>query len=243
MMIFMRQSARSKESRRHEASRIRAALFVCLLLFATGMAWASWSPDIHIQRVPLSLHLGEVSLNTWSQCLRDAAFQSGVDPALLQAIVTVESGEHPYAFGWFDRQGTRHSYKAPTYTAAVAQLDALERQQIRFDVGLAQVNSVNLKTLERRTGMGSIRALDPCTNLHFAGIILREQIGRHGPTWRAVAGYNGALSYVAKVRQVYCAHMPEASGCDRALPLSELLCEPIPVSQTERYYKVFRTRA
>jgi len=239
----MRQLVRSKLSRRYGASRIRTAMFVCLLLFATGMAWASWSPDIRVQRVTLSLHLGEVSINTWSQCLREAAFFSAVDPALLQAIVTVESGDHPYAFGWFDHQGMRRSYKAPTYAAAVAQLDALERQQIRFDVGLAQVNSRNLPVLEQRTGMASIRALDPCTNLQFAGIILREQIGRHGPTWRAVAGYNGALSYVPKVRRVYCAHMPDAPDCNRALPLSELLCEPIPVSRTERYYKVFRTHA
>lgn len=238
----MRPVVRSKVSKRYDASRIRAAVFVCLLILATGMACASWSPDIHIRRVPLSLHLGEVSVNTWSQCLREAAFVSGVDPALLQAIVTVESGDHPYAFGWFDRQGTRRSYKAATYSAAVAQLDALERQQIRFDVGLAQVNSRNLIVLERRTGMAPIRALDPCTNLHFAGIILREQIGRHGPTWRAVAGYNGALSYVPKVRRVYCARMSDALDCHRAVPLSELLCEPIPVSQSERYYKVFRTR-
>ncbi|HKN88356.1 MAG TPA: transglycosylase SLT domain-containing protein [Nitrospiraceae bacterium] len=239
----MRRLAGSKVSRRYDASRIRTVVFVCLLLFATGMAWASWSPDIHVQRVPWSLHLGEVSVNTWSQCLREAAFVSGVDPALLQAIVTVESGDHPYAFGWFDHQGTRRSYKAATYTAALAQLDALERRQIRFDVGLAQVNSRNLMVLERRTGMASVHALDPCTNLRFAGIILREQIGRHGPTWRAVAGYNGALAYVPKVRKIYCARMPDASACDRILPLSELLCEPIPVSQTERYYKVFRTHA
>src|SRR5690349_7796981 len=233
----------SKVSRRNNRSRIRTVVFVCLLIVATGMACASWSPDIHVQRVPLSLHRGEVAVNTWSQCLREAAFVSGVDPALLQAIVTAESGDHHYAFGWFDAQGTRRSYKAATYTAAVAQLDVLERQQIRFDVGLAQVNSRNLLVLERRTGIAPVRALDPCTNLHFAGIILREQIGRHGPTWRAVAGYNGALSYVPKVRRVYCAHMPDSSGCHRALPLAELLCEPIPVSQTERYYNVFRTHA
>jgi soluble lytic murein transglycosylase-like protein len=235
--------ARSKASRHNARSRIRAAVFVCLLLFATGMAFASWSPDIRIQRVPLSLHLGDVSVNTWSQCLREAAFVSGVDPALLQAIVTVESGNHPYAFGWFDRQGTRRSYKAANYAAALVQLDALERQQIRFDVGLAQVNSRNLVILERRTGIALVRALDPCTNLHFAGVILREQMRRHGATWRAVAGYNGALSYVPKVRRVYCDHVPDASDCHRAFPLSELLCEPIPVSQTERYVRVFRTRA
>lgn len=239
----MRNVVRSKVSNRNKGSRIRAAIFVCLLLFATGVAFAFWSPDIHAQRVPLSFHLGEVSVNAWSQCLREAAYVSGVDPALLQAIVTVESGDHPYAFGWFDRQGRRRSYKAADYMAAVAQIDAFERQQIRFDVGLAQVNSRNLEVFERRTGIASVRALDPCTNLRFAGAILREQILRHGATWRAVAGYNGALSYVPKVRRVYCAHVPDASDCHRALPLSELLCEPIPVSQTERYVRVFRTRA
>ncbi|MEP6888840.1 MAG: transglycosylase SLT domain-containing protein [Nitrospirales bacterium] len=239
----MRKSVRGRASRYHDGSRIRAVVLVCLLVFATGMAYGSWNPDIRLQRVPLSLHFGEVSVNTWSQCLREAAFASGVDPALLHAIVTVESGDHPYAFGWFDRQGTRRSYKAANYTAAVAQLDALERQQIRFDVGLAQVNSRNLVVLERRTGIAPVRALDPCTNLYFAGVILREQMGRHGATWRAVAGYNGALSYVPKVRRVYCAHVPDASDCHRALPLSELLCEPIPVSQTERYFRVFPTRA
>lgn len=237
----MRKAVTSKVS--NEPSRIRAVVFVCLLMLATGMACASWSPDIRVQGVPLSLHLGDVSVNTWSQCLREAAFVSGVDPALLQAIVAVESGNHPYAFGWFDRQGMRRSYKAANYAAALAQLDALERQQIRFDVGLAQVNSRNLVILERRTGIALVRALDPCTNLHFAGVILREQMRRHGATWRAVAGYNGALSYVPKVRRVYCDHVPDASDCHRAFPLSELLCEPIPVSQTERYVRVFRTRA
>lgn len=239
----MRNVARSNPRRRNSWSRIRAVVFVCLLVFATGMAYGSWSPDLRVQRVPLSLHLGEVAVNTWSQCLREAAFASGVDPALLQAIVTVESGDHPYAFGWFDRQGARRSYKAANYTAAVAQFDALDRQRIRFDVGLAQVNSRNLVVLERRTGIASVRALDPCTNLHFAGAILREQIRRYGATWRAVAGYNGALPYVPKVRRVYCTHVPDSAPCHRTLPLSELLCEPIPVSQTERYYRVFRTRA
>src|SRR5687768_7573190 len=170
---------------------LRWMAFACLLAFATGMAWASWRPEIHIDSFGLSAGLREASFNTWTGCLQDAAHASGVDPALLQAIVTVESGRHPYAFGWFDKTGVRKTYKAPGYTEALAQLDALERQHIRFDVGVAQVNSLNLTTLYRRTGIAPIRALDPCTNLHLAGIILREQIHIHGPTWRAVAGYNG----------------------------------------------------
>jgi len=213
----------------------------CLLSFATGMAWARLSPEISIHQPPQTVHLREASLNTWSVCLREAAHHSGVDPALLQAIVTVESGEHPYAFGWNDRTGARKSYKAPSYPEAVARLDALEQQQIRFDVGLAQVNSRNLKILHQRTGIAPIQALDPCTNLRLAGIILREQINAHGPTWRAVAGYNGALTYVPKVHRVFCSQVPDAASCHLSLPLSALLCEPLPIAQTERYYRVFRT--
>jgi Transglycosylase SLT domain len=212
--------------------------FVCLLAFATGVAWGCWNPEIRIQQSPAS-PLHEASLNAWLVCLQEAAYVSGVDPALFHAIVAVESGEHPYTFGWFDRAGARKIYKAPSYREAVAQFDKLAQQQIRFDVGLAQVNSRNLTVLERRMGISPIRALDPCTNLRLAAIILREQIQIHGPTWRAVAGYNGALAYVPKVHRVYCAHVPDSAGCHAALPLPHLLCEPLPFSQTERYYRVF----
>ena len=147
------------------------SLFFGLLVLATGVAYASWTPDIHLKAMPLSLHLGEVSVNTWSVCLKDAAHAGGVDPALLEAIVTVESGNHPYVFGWFDSRGVRRVYRATSYTAAVTQLEALERQHIRFDVGLAQINSRNLQSLERRMGIAPVRALDPCTNLRLAGMI------------------------------------------------------------------------
>lgn len=163
---------------------------------------------------------------------------SGVDPALLQAIITVESGNHPYVFGWFDAQGVRHIYKATSYGAAVSRLDAFERQHIRYDVGLAQVNSRNLHALEQRLGIAPVRALDPCTNLRLAGLILREQIAIHGRTWRAVAGYNGALAYVPRVQRVYCAGVTDTSSCRPSRRLSELLCEPLPIAQTERYYRL-----
>jgi len=234
---------RRRQTHRADGSPLRMSLFFGLLVLATGVACASWTPDIHLKAMPLSLHLGEVSVNTWSVCLKDAAHAGGVDPALLEAIVTVESGNHPYVFGWFDSRGVRRVYRATSYTAAVTQLEALERQHIRFDVGLAQINSRNLQSLERRMGIAPVRALDPCTNLRLAGMILREQIAMHGSTWRAVAGYNGALAYVPRVQRVYCAHVADTSSCRHSRPLSELLCDPIPVAQTERYYRVFRTTA
>jgi len=219
---------------------VRGVLIACILSFATGLACASWSPEIRVDQPRMSVHVREAALNGWSACLREAAYASEVDPALLHAIVMVESGEHPYAFGWNDRQGVRRFYKAPTYPAAVAKLDALLQEQARFDIGLAQINSRNLAALGPRTGISPLHALDACMNLRLAAIILREQIRTHGPTWRAVAGYNGALTYVPKVHRVYCSRFEEGSSCRRLLSLSELLCEPIPVGETERYFPLFR---
>jgi soluble lytic murein transglycosylase-like protein len=238
----MRQSALRAAHRRDPFlpwPTLRGVLIVCLLSFATGWACASWSPDIRIDQPHTAVQVREAALNGWSACLREAAYASEVDPVLLQAIVAVESGEHPYAFGWNDRQGVRRLYKAPTYTAAVAKLDALLQEQTRFDIGLAQINSRNLEALGPRTGISPLLALDACMNLRLAAIILREQIRMHGPTWRAVAGYNGALTYVPKVHRNYCSRFGAGSSCRKPLPLSELLCEPIPVGETERYYPLF----
>jgi len=218
---------------------VRGILFASVLSFATGWACASWSPEFRIDQPRTGTQVREAALNGWSACLREAAYASEVDPVLLQAIVMVESGEHPYAFGWNDRQGVRRVYKAPTYTAAVAKLDALLQEQARFDIGLAQINSRNLAALGPRTGISALHALDACMNLRLAAIILREQIRVHGPTWRAVAGYNGALTYVPRVHRIYCSRFGTGSSCRKSLSLSELLCEPIPVGETERYYPLF----
>lgn len=225
--------------RRRRTAGLRLLAFGGLLTFAVGMSCTFWAPGIALPHIAFSPNLSETAMRDWSNCLREAAGEAGVDPVLLHAIVLVESGEHPYAFGWFDARGLRHSVKPPTYARAVAQFAALERQRVRFDVGLAQVNSRNLTILEQRTGIPSIRALDPCTNLRLAATILREQIKVHGGTWRAVAGYNGSLAYVPKVHRWYCNELPGTTSCRRPLRPAELLCEPLPFGQTQRYYRVF----
>lgn len=179
-----------------------------------------------------SARIGGSRTESWSLCLGQAARNSGVHPALFDAIVRVESGRHPYAFGWYDETRTWRSYKARNYSDAVAHLQTLERQRIRFDMGLAQVNSRNIRVLRTRTGLSSIQALDPCANLHLASVILREQIKIHGRTWKAVGGYNGAPTYAAKVYRAYCAHVPEALHCHVRIPLSHLLTYPLPLAQT-----------
>jgi len=233
----MRGTGRRKS--RGGVTALRLVAFAGLLTFSAGLTYTLWSPELALPHVAVSTNLAETAVRDWSGCLREAAGEAGVDPVLLRAIVLVESGEHPYAFGWFDAQGLRRTIRPTTYAAAVAQFSALERQHVRFDVGLAQVNSRNLAILEARTGIPPVRALDACTNLRLAGIILGEQIRLHGNTWRAVAGYNGSLAYVPKVHRWYCTELPEARSCGRTMRLSELLCEPLPIGQTERYYRVF----
>ena len=202
---------------------LRWVVLAGLLCFATGFAWSNWSPSVRIHHSPMEI----VAPETWSACVDDAARLSGVDRSLFEAIVVVESGRHPYVFGW-TTSGVRHTYKAASYEDAVTRFQALERQQVRFDVGVAQINSRNLRVIHDRTGLAPLRALDPCTNLYLAGLILREQIKIHGRTWKAVAGYNGRSVYAARVHRALCAGSHDGVGC-RSHRLSDVLCEPLPI--------------
>jgi soluble lytic murein transglycosylase-like protein len=215
-------------------TRYGTLTFACVLSVITGPAWNMWEHKMDIEAVSTtqpsqSGRFGVVRTHAWDFCLQKSARRTGVHPALLHAIVKVESGRHPYAFGWYDSTGIWKSYRAPSYTEAVAHFRALEQQQIRFDVGLAQVNSRNLKILQNRIGIAPIQALDPCSNLHLAGLILREQIKIHGSNWEAVAGYNGSLTYAPRVYRAYCAQVPTALHCRTQVPLSHLLSYPLPV--------------
>jgi Transglycosylase SLT domain len=222
--------------------RFGALAFACILSIAAEQGWGWWNPEVGIYQEPVearpqaqSFRSGSIGIartHPWESCLQTTAKRSGVHPALFHAIVKVESGRHPYAFGWYDAGGTWRSYRAPSYTDAVARFLELERRQIRFDVGLAQVSSRNLTVLQRRVGVSPIKALDPCSNLYLAGVILKEQIRIHGSTWKAVAGYNGALTYAPRVYRAYCSQVPDALHCRTRVPLPHLLSYPLPVLQT-----------
>ncbi|MGH7230515.1 MAG: transglycosylase SLT domain-containing protein [Nitrospiraceae bacterium] len=213
------------------------------LFVVTVMSWMCGGSEIGMNPAGMVVDLeheaaaptriGASHKKPWGRCLREAANVTGVHPALFEAIVKVESGRHPYAFGWYDAGRRWRSYKARTYADAVVHLRALEQQGVRFDVGLAQVNSYNLKVLHQRTGLSSLHALDPCANLHLASLILREQIKLRGRTWKAVAGYNGAVTYVPKVYRAYCLQVPDALHCRSQVQLSHLLSYPLPVLQTD----------
>jgi hypothetical protein len=69
---------------------------------------------------------------------------------------------------------------------------------------LAQVNSKNIARLAKPLDVQPTDLLQPCTNLKVASYVLREQLDRHGYTWRAIAGYNGSLPYINLVWQNLC---------------------------------------
>lgn len=96
----------------------------------------------------------------------------GVAPETLLAIVEVESGFRPLAIG---SSGTRTgSPKASNRHAAIATASDLIATGASVDLGLAQINSRNL----RRLGLTVADAFEPCRNLAAAATVLREGYGR-----------------------------------------------------------------
>ena len=113
-------------------------------------------------------------------CLAAAAGHHGVDPVLLHAIASVESGLNPRALNRANANGSR-------------------------DIGLMQINSGWLPVL-KRWGITEERLYEPCTSAYVGAWILAGNITRHGRTWRAVGAYNAVtpsrqLAYVRRVKR------------------------------------------
>uniref|UniRef100_UPI003F495E41 lytic transglycosylase domain-containing protein n=1 Tax=Cupriavidus taiwanensis TaxID=164546 RepID=UPI003F495E41 len=113
----------------------------------------------------------------YADCLDDAATFHGVSPTLLRSIAWQESGMRP----WVTNRNTNGSE----------------------DIGLMQINSIHLPRLGRY-GITRAHLFDGCTNAYVGAWILRENIQRFGPTWKAVGAYNASspdkqLRYVNQI--------------------------------------------
>lgn len=82
------------------------------------------------------------------------------------AIVKHESGINPFAIGI--NGATRISRKPTTHEEAVGIAEKLISLGVSIDMGLAQINSMNLKKL----GLSVAQVFDPCTNLRAAEKVL-----------------------------------------------------------------------
>ncbi|SCU77626.1 Invasion protein iagB [Cupriavidus necator] len=112
-----------------------------------------------------------------ADCLDDAAVFHGVSPSLLRSIAMQESGMKP----WVTNRNANGSE----------------------DIGLMQINTIHLPRLARY-GITRAHLFNGCTNAYVGAWILRENIHRFGPTWKAVGAYNAAspdkqLRYANKI--------------------------------------------
>lgn len=98
---------------------------------------------------------------TWES----VAVKYSVNPYLLYAIATTESGLRPNIVSKPNSNGS-------------------------YDIGLMQINSSWLPKL-KRMGITEANLLnDSCTNLEVGAWILADNMQRHGNTWTAVGAYN-----------------------------------------------------
>ncbi len=120
-------------------------------------------------------------------CLHAAAHRHGVHEQLLSAVVHVESGGDPLAIS-VNQNGRGQRQLVRSVAEASGLVSRLWKQGANFDVGLGQINSVNME----RFRIHPVFLLDPCTNLQIAARILREKIDQHGYNWTAIERYNGS---------------------------------------------------
>lgn len=97
---------------------------------------------------------------------------NGVGGAIVEAIVQAESGGNPWAINVNVRNGQAQPLIVPARSLdeAVEQATKLNEQGYSFDVGLMQVNSVNVA----RLGVPFDVAFDPCVNLHMGTTVYNE---------------------------------------------------------------------
>lgn len=113
----------------------------------------------------------------YADCLDDAAAFHGVNGALLRSIAMQES--------------------RMVASATNRNADGSE------DIGLMQINSIHLPKLAT-FGITRASLFNACVNAYVGAWILRKNIDRFGPTWKAVGAYNAAsphkqLAYANKV--------------------------------------------
>lgn len=129
------------------------------------------------------------------QCFIEAANKYGVRPRLLYAIAKVESDFNPYAINVNAHGRSIKVYYPENKDQAKVVLNYLLSHGYNFDLGIAQINIVNIRSM----GLDPYKLLDPCQNLDVSAILLKSLINRYGFNWQAIWRYNGRPSYAYKV--------------------------------------------
>ncbi len=125
------------------------------------------------------------SWHAFVPCLKQAATHYGLPPVLVAAVVDVESAGNPLAIGVNTK-----AVKAPkpkTKEEAITHAVELWQRGVNFDVGLGQINRVNIK--KHRIDIAAL--FDPCVNVHWVSYFLYDRFQKYGAKWTAVERYNG----------------------------------------------------
>lgn len=122
----------------------------------------------------------------------------GVAPSTMAAIIKVESGGNPWAIG-DNTAGGRVSPTPRNIDEAAARALELIRLGHSIDIGLAQINSNNLKAY----GVSVRDVLEPCTNIYIGSRILSnfylKSVEKYGPgevsLFHSLSAYNTGSFY------------------------------------------------
>lgn len=150
-----------------------------------------------------------VCVQAYATCFEEAGAMYNVNPDLLRAMAKVESSMRP------DAVNNGHQ----TRTKSV-------------DLGLMQINSRWLKTLEKHNITREALLQDSCLNLKVGAWILSDNMRRHGPNWTAVGAYNAACTELKgdaceQARNVYATKVWEAlSGKKPAVVSAKVKLQP-----------------
>lgn len=106
-----------------------------------------------------------------------------VDPVTMSAVVKQESGGQPWVIN--DNNGKR-SYRLKTKEEAVLKATELISAGHSIDMGLAQINSKNLRWL----GLSVTQVFDPCTNVAAGARVLTQGYQKTGSLPAALSMYN-----------------------------------------------------
>lgn len=106
-----------------------------------------------------------------------------VDPVTMSAIVKQESAGHPWSIN--DNNGKK-SYRLKTREEAVLKATELISAGHSVDMGLAQINSKNLRWL----GLSVAQVFDPCTNVSAGAKVLTQGYQKTGSLQAALSMYN-----------------------------------------------------
>lgn len=112
----------------------------------------------------------------------------GIPKQLAMAIARQESSMHPWILNIAGKDVI-----APTQEAALRLAEDAEARKLSYDVGIMQINSYWIRKYKIPLPL----LFRPRDNVYMGCWILKQEINRHGMTWKAVGRYHSPTDWRA----------------------------------------------